>query len=571
MITVFTILISGVAIASPFLQREQYSLVDLLILGSAVGLSLLGIAGYLVLLSVGFSVLTLYIIMVCITAFVSFIVYKKQGMVWKLDTPKIKSQYLVPVVLAFVISLFGLLLRLRSVLHSPVISTLDPWLWLYNARYLQHTGTIDYTSLKAYPAGFVFLIVSLADFGTNYDSVYSLMRFFPPIISFFTIMVVYVVSRRYFGNEYAPVIISMAFAVGNLLQFRGRLATPETLAIFLFIVFLSYLYIYDGKSPYLTSLLLAGIVIYHPTTALIAFGIFFLNNIKFQQIPSIKKSIQIGMKYILPLVIFCIPAIISIALNNDIFARYGFYGNPVETTTVVDPIDSIDSSLKLMIGYSLGPVLFGLSLVGVLQFIVGIHDKKWTVTAWTVCVLWAASEFVPIIFFVYSAPRSATFIVFPASILMAQVVVTLIDNIRQDDSRLPKIPHKSKILKASIITVIISFQLVYGISYLYINSRTISSEEMQILDWIRENQDDDKIVFTYERWIGSYAIVYPKQCIANETLREGNLENLKSYLLSFNSDILIIVKQHESLYQELFEEGYQHLVNISRIHVFLLN
>lgn len=554
-------------------KEGSQSTVTKAIIASGIGLSILPVIGYLVVISVGFSFLSIYLPLVALLLLL-LVLYLRRYKTGSLQRPAINKRAMFTTFLALGVASVSLILRARSILASRVIAELDPWVWFYNTEVLAMDGVIDYSTVGAYPMGFVMFAGLLSISNPVYSTIYDIIRFIGPALSFVTTLVVFHAFYTYFeGNWQGATIGGLGFAVGNLLQFRGRMATPETMALLLFVIFLSYLFIYKGKSPFIASILLAGLVMCHPTTALVAFGIWFLTVLKKPESDSFKNA---SLKLLLPVAVFLLllaPLLISMGTNTDLIERYAYYLGGTGLDIPSDPLMFSQAAFNELIVYSLGLVIFGVSFIGALRYILFEGTDKWAFMGWGLCVLWSLISFLPVIFIYYAAPRAATFVVFPAMILVVREYLTLTEN-REIDITLPSNFLRKPVVKKTIVFVlIISVQMLYGYSFGYINQRYISDEGLQVLEFLGENGDTANATYVYDQWVVGfwYARVVLKNRISffsNDTFRYTPWETTRDYLDSHGNTILVCVLESEYLYSIMVSEGHQDLLNVSGLHVF---
>ncbi len=567
----------GTLLAVRLWTGEPPSLTAVIIVGLACGFSILPIIGYLVILSVGFSAAAICIALALTLAFVVALqIWSPKGGIERIR-PAIGRESVYGLLLPLVISLFSLLLRLNAVLIEEPLPEVDPWFWLYHTRVLLATGGIDYSLAGAYPLGFVLLTSLISADTPTYQVVYGVIRFIGPALSAVTTFAVYRATLKCFGGQWRVAsIASLGFAVGNLLQFRGRLATPETEALLLFVVFLSYVYIYEQRSVPLTALLLAGLVAVHPTTALVAFGIWMLSEIRRPHRSTIVADARGVARYCVTVVLLLSPLLVALLMNTDLIARYGFYGESMLSDQGGTALAIVRDSLNSLVTYSLGPVLFGVSLVGVSRYLLGPRKSKWAYIGWGVCVLWALSAFIPILFFRVGAPRAATFIVFPAMIIIGHVYVGLEDTVTSSSVETPLLRSGSA-KKAMVFLLIISAQLFYGCSYDYSGHRYISTTGLDTLEWIAGSNIRADSVYVYDSWVNlgstniAQAVLYPLPSFANDTLRSGSWSAAMKYIDSHGARIFVVVTANEPLYQYLIAAGNLEVYNNAGMSVVLYN
>jgi len=574
MLAVLAILAIGLFVTVRFWTGESPSLATTIVVGLAIGLSVLPVIGYVVILTTGFSAAAIYAAL-ALTLAVMVVVQIRipQGrMNWV--PPVVNKELIYSLVLPLAISSLSLLMRLYAVLLAEPLSEVDPWYWLYNTRILLATGRIDYSLAGAYPFGFVLLAALIASDTPSYEATYAVIRFIGPVISGVTTFAVFKATQKCFGGNWRVAsIASIGFAVGNLLQFRGRIGTPETEALFLFVVFLSYLYIYEQRSMPLTALLFAGLIAVHPTTALVAFLIWVLSEFRIPQRVTLAADIRRAARYCVVITLLLLPVLAALIINTDVIARYAFYAAGLPLDQGETPLAIVRNSLDSLVIYSLGVVLFGVSLVGVLRNVVGFRREKWAYIGWGLCVLWALSAFIPVIFFRFGAPRAATFIVFPAMIIVGHVYTNIIDSI-QSPSTHGSLLRSARFKEAAIVLLIVSAQVFYGCTYGYLGERYIPEAGLNSLEWIAGSGIDADSVFVYDSWVArniAQAVLYPLPSFANDTLRYGPYSNLTEYIDDYFREVLVVVGVEEALYGNLTASGHVEVYNNAGVSVVLYN
>jgi hypothetical protein len=569
-LTIIFSIVIGCSVTYQLWIGTKPSLVALLLIGIFVGLSIQSVVCYILLPLVGITVLTLYPTLLLISCALLFIQWKSGKLPSSIPTFNLDQKRILVEILAISVAFVALMLRLRSVLASDVLSAIDPWFWLYHTRYMLLTGGVDYSIAQAYPMGFVFFTSSLCLPTPGYAFVYNIIRFLGPVVSFGATYAVFKVMDDYFNDWRIGIVGSLGFAVGSLLQFRGRMATPETIALYFLIIFLSYLYIYKQNSPILTALMLTGLVLYHPTTALIAFGIWILTEISTKEWKKLFSELKHVSRTIILMIVMLLPALVTLSLNNDVIARYAFYGSSSNT-----PLSLWDTvvSMNNLVTYSLGGVIFGLSFLGVLFFLGGHRQSKWAFIGWLLCFGWAFFAFLPFLFFKEGAPRAATFIVFPAMILIGEVIQKIEKTLEGVNGSSLSFLKGVDARKGLVFVLIISAQLFYGVGYLYINERYITPVELNALEWTQSLDPAYSTVVVYDNWtIWNIAtsVLYPRAVYSNDTLRSGNFSGFLQFIEGLDNQVLIFVNEHESCYTNLLLLGAEELYDNSGLHILLV-
>lgn len=550
---------------------KSISMNILILVGSAVGLLALGVIGYSILIVVSFSILTVYLVLSTLALVLVMLVVKKRRHLLVIYDKKINRRRIIRELAALLIATTALFLRLRSVFASETLSAVDPWFWLYNTRYMLLTGGVDYSIAQAYPMGFVFLCTSFCLPTPDYMFVYDLIRFIGPAISFITTYAVFKIIEHYFDDWRIGMLGGMGFATGMLLQFRGRLATPETISLYFFVIFLAYLYVYRERTPWLIALMLAGLVIYHPTTALIAAGIVLLTELKIPTRDIIHSEVKELLTFLIIFLILLLPMLVALSLNNDIISRYGYYGNAIETAKSFEDVVIAGYSL---VTYSLGGHIFGLSFLGAILYLVGNRKSRWAFVGWGICLLWSLLAFIPIVFFDASSPRAATFIVFPAMVLVGEVVLKLEEVIEGFEVQSPTFLKSVDMRKTLVLGLILSAQLIYGLGYFYYNERYISDAGLETLEWVASSELDVDTIYVYEEW-DTYniarAVLMEMTIIANDTVRNDEYANVAVYIEMHSEYALIVTERSEQLYADLIANGFSQLFANSEYVIFLFD
>ena len=252
----------------------------------AIGFSILPVISYILLGVNAFSAFAIIFValILVVVIFAILLREKKISLNFSFQFPsesvQTNSKQRILLTSLILIMIFAFLLSIRAIYNRFTLLEIDPWYWLYNTRFLVTENTLDYSSIKSYPAGMAFFTIALIFLEPTYEFLYVIYRFFGPIMSLLIVLSSFVVGMRAFPDKIAPpIIIAIASTVSHHLLFAYYLARPETIAIFLFIITLNYIFQSENPSPVISTVLIVGIFLYHPLTCAVLLGILITSKI----------------------------------------------------------------------------------------------------------------------------------------------------------------------------------------------------------------------------------------------------------------------------------------------------
>ena len=127
------------------------------------------------------------------------------------------------------------------------------------------------------------------------------------------------------------------------------------------------------------------------------------------------------------------------------------------------------------------------------------------------------------------------------------------------------------IQKISILVIVVSSQLFYGLSYIYINERYMSTHDLETLEWMSKSNLPVYVAMIYRSWQTTgipRAVLYPKGYFVNDDARVS-LTTLETYLQDRGRTAFIVVKEYEAIYLQLMSAGYEEVYTNEPTHVFV--
>ena len=139
--------------------------------------------------------------------------------------------------------IFIMLFLLQNYFISRFLSyqSSDPYYWFKNILFLNNNGYVDYTSLKAYPPGFVAFCTTIISFSNNYYIIYYFLKYIPIFLSGINIFILFLIIKPIFKKKIYIFFTLLIYLSFSFLNFRYTHPIASILATtigFFFLLFL---------------------------------------------------------------------------------------------------------------------------------------------------------------------------------------------------------------------------------------------------------------------------------------------------------------------------------------------
>jgi hypothetical protein len=136
------------------------------------------------------------------------------------------------------ITAFALALKAYDPIRSPVVGALDPWSWVFFARYLLSTGRPHPFFFGAgYPPSHAYMVAAIASLGID---AYEVVRYMPIVYSL-NVIPVYLLALYVFESRRIAVLTSLLTATTRYHFMRTSIGVPEGIAQIAWTLTLLYL------------------------------------------------------------------------------------------------------------------------------------------------------------------------------------------------------------------------------------------------------------------------------------------------------------------------------------------
>lgn len=564
------------------MDEERY--LTTLFVSLGVGLGLFAMISYLLVATIGYSALNINAVLLVLNSIllvtssldgkipIHFRAFKdiniKQHL--KKSPSDVGSKILVVLIV-----LYAFIWSMRSVLYRPTLSEIDPWIWLYDTRYLSLNGIPDFSTAQSYPLGMPFLAISLTSLDRSYEFLYFIFRFMGPFLSIVVTIAAFNLARRIFPNNRAAMCFTvLIFAVSHDIQFQYHLARPQTIAVLLFLVSLDYLFVRPDPSYTVFALLVATTMLFHPLTCAVLIGVCLMVGI-FSLLEIEWSSIKKFLPGIIVSVLILLPFLLVHWLNATLASNYAYYFTEYSGLSSAPPWIYAQDRLNDLGMRSVGVLAFGLALYESIRFFYKGKGSKWAACAWLFFIAWVTFSWLPVIFISNNARRAATWALIPTAVLVGSAIARLEDEwIGQSEKLKSQEWHQSiasfgiepKHIGLLVISLLFFSQTIYGISYTYLGQRYVPDTERQILEYIQDEHPNLDTVFVYDnhiRYSVAQAILYPITPVSNDSIRNQQMAGIESWFSENVRPAALLTKSNEVIHDYAIQMGWVEVLNPS--------